>query len=305
MAQDYVPIDFVDGRFMLASNSFAGFQRRELVRMIRGCGGVVYLGNNIPGELTNILYSRDHELVWYDESATLSSEADIVASSGLGLPKNARMGMLRGALQGEPSRAAWNHIVALLEAWPHDQGVEDAVRYVADLSKAWPARTRTATARWVKRAVSGVSYKLELAGSITLRNGQVAPKHLPLVFEAAQGFEHVTFGIRGTHSLPLEEVAAALRMADLYGVRSMRFDHALTYTHGLADMVVARCEPTLEVLELLAVRAWRGGAVELWWPLSPEQLAALSKRCPRLEIRLLDPMGEVMRVRKDGKEAAR
>ena len=159
MTQEYAPIDFMEGQFVVL-DGFQRIPRRRVSKVIRGCGApmgsltskksapVRFLvgdgfhdmerSGDFAVEVDGVVlgHVRDVEECVDLTGARVFGEDEIIASTGIGLPANARMSMLRGALQGEPTRAGWNHAVAVLEAWPDAQGVEDAIRYAADLTAA-------------------------------------------------------------------------------------------------------------------------------------------------------------------------
>ncbi len=206
-----VPIDFMASQFIVL-DGFDRVRRRHLIRVIRGCGGSIgswasrkkapmriLIGDSyfapthgpgtsieVDGVDLGVMPVRAWKLRDLSEAKVLR-EDEIIASTGLGLGAHERMSMLRGALQGEPSREAWAHALAVLEAWPHDQGPDDAIRYAVDLTRGWPADVCVSSRRWIKRSRQVSAPRMRLAKHVVVRPNE----NLGDVFRALDGAPRV------------------------------------------------------------------------------------------------------------------
>ncbi len=246
MTQEYAPIDFMEGQFVVL-DGFQRIPRRRVSKVIRGCGApmgsltskksapVRFLvgdgfhdmerSGDFAVEVDGVVlgHVRDVEECVDLTGARVFGEDEIIASTGIGLPANARMSMLRGALQGEPTRAGWNHAVAVLEAWPDAQGVEDAIRYAADLTAEWPREVCVASHRWIKRSAQAAAKRMALAGSLEVRNGDDLRSVLRAL-DGAPRLEAITFRLVGHWFFPSSIVEAVLRHPRGRLVRSIVLD---------------------------------------------------------------------------------
>jgi hypothetical protein len=307
-----VPIDFMGGQFIVL-DGFERVRRRRVVKVIRGCGGAlaswtsnkkapvgVLVGDGFrppvrPGQAplevdgVNLggMYHRAEELIDL-AGARVYREDEIIASTGLGLSTNARMSMLRGALQGEPSRAGWRHALAVLEAWPHDQGLDDALCYAADLTRGWPADLCVSSRRWIKRSRQVSAPRMRLAKAVVVRQGD-ALRDVARALDGAPRCEALTFLSHGVHTFPLALLRgvlahdaarrvhtitlrfstwwslrasfhAALLEADLPALEQIRVDPRLNrfafFDQGQALALLAR-EPPVTFTDLEGAPVWR------------------------------------------------
>jgi hypothetical protein len=216
------------------------------------------------------------------------------------LSTNERMSMLRGALQGEPSREAWRFAVAVLEAWPRERGHADALRYVADLTRGWPADVREGTPRWLKRAASGRGVELPMAGRLTLRNGMFSPGEIPRVLGAATGLAHLRVELRGAYAFEQAQLEAILRACQGLGLRSLRLGFTIAWPVATRELVVRLVPADLEVLEVRDRYVYQRGGATYSWPFEAEELRYLDQARPGLELRRFDWRGDVTCVRRGG-----
>ena len=273
----------VGGKFLLTGD-FETFPRRRLVKAIKGCGGVVYKHGKASDGLTGVIAGdRGGSNVDLPEGIPVYTEADVRAATGLGLGANERMSMLRGALQEGASERAWSTIVTVLEVWEDERGVEDAIRYVADLAGEWPAAIRMAPPRWLKRAAQADALRLPLAGRVCISNGMLAPGQLGAALDKAPGVTHVDLVLRRNDRFDPNEFRAILgavgpRLREL----SIHFHLVYMVTRELVPILVSTRLPALETLRVRA--RWYPEGTS---PLTPEQHATLERTNPGVALDLI------------------
>ncbi len=302
MGTSYAPIDFFGEQFIIGSTAFKGFRKRELVRTIKGCGGTLHRPSRCSEDMMPVgLISTWEEADTIDEVAGfIRTEDAIVESTGLGLTTHERMSMLRGALQGEPSQAAWRFAVAVLEAWPRERGHADALRYIADLTRGWPAEVREGSPRWLKRALSGKGLEVGLIGSLTLRNGMFTPRELTRVLGMLEGLEHLRFELRSAYPYDAAQFEASLRAANAMRLESLSVAFSLRWPVTAREQLLRNLPSELGALEVRSRYVYRRTGAYQDWPFEPDELRYLDTARAELELRLMDRMGDLIKVRRGG-----
>ena len=272
---DRPPIDFMGSQFIVL-DGFERVRRRHVVRVIRGCGGSIaswtsnkkaplriLVGDGffpptsstgtaleVDGVHLGSVSQRASELIDLSR-ARVCREDEIIASTGLGMGPNERMSVLRGALQGEPSREAWSHAVAVLEAWPHDQGPDDAIRYAIDLTRDWPADVCVSSRRWIKRSRQVCAPKMRLVKTLEGRVGDDT-RDVCRALDGAPRLEAVTFRNPGDLAFSPYLMRNVLGHAASRRVRTITLDFSMWWSQR-ASFHDALFEAELPALEEIRV----------------------------------------------------
>ncbi|MCA9564985.1 MAG: hypothetical protein KC561_15920, partial [Myxococcales bacterium] len=120
-----------------------------------------------------------------------------------------RQSFLKSALRQSPSAGTWSEIVTLLNSWPHDDGLNDAISQAEKALEEWPDELRTGNGWWPD-AVAGREPRFRLARALTFRRRGIPVSDLAEMCQKAEFAQVTTLRIAvGKGPELVEEVSAA------------------------------------------------------------------------------------------------